>query len=244
LAKTCNHCRSCALRDDTRCRGRPSCPPNLPRLGYDAADDVLGSDPAGHSADIATRRREYAALHAQLVRLLSPLSVQDLIAIEKFIIDAWRLRRAFRFELSATENPDAGMSSPGMPNLLRYMNSANRQFDQSYARIKEICERKRASAAAQLAVAAARVIGGNQQTLDSSWFTGQPENWPTSASADAGDGSAGTAHAQQAAHSAAPAQAAQPGGCSCGPDDGRARGAGKQQPRRRLARFGAGAGRI
>jgi hypothetical protein len=106
---------------------------------------------------------EYAALHTQLVRLLSPLSVEDLIAIDKFIVDAWRLRRAFRFEVSATEKPDADMLSPGMPNLLRYLNSANRQFAESYARIKEICERKQTSAGAQLA-AAVRDFGVDQLT--------------------------------------------------------------------------------
>jgi hypothetical protein len=105
----------------------------------------------------------YAALHAQLVRLLSPLSVEDLIAIDKFIVDAWRLRRAFRFELSETEKPDNGMVSPGMSNILRYSNSANRQFAESYARIKEICKRKQASTAAQLAAAAARDLDGEQE---------------------------------------------------------------------------------
>jgi hypothetical protein len=106
----------------------------------------------------------YATLHAQLVELLGPPSILDLITINQFIVDLWRLHRAFRFELSETEKPGNGMLSPGMHNLLRYSNSANRQFAESYARIMEICERKQTSAAAQLAAAAACDLDGRQQT--------------------------------------------------------------------------------
>ena len=105
---------------------------------------------------------EYASLHAELTRMLSPLTVADSVAIDKFIADAWRLRRAYRFELSATEKTDAGMLCPGMPNLLRYLNSANRQFADSYARIKEICKEKNVLAAAQLASAASRDLDGDR----------------------------------------------------------------------------------
>ena len=106
----------------------------------------------------------YAALHAQVVKLLSPLSILDLITINKFIADLWRLHRAFRFELSETEKPGNGMLSPGMHNLLRYSNSANRQFAESYARILELSQRKQTVAAAQLAAAAASDLDGGQQT--------------------------------------------------------------------------------
>lgn len=111
---------------------------------------------------------DYVALRAELVRLLSPVSPLDLLAIEKFTIDAWRVRRAFRYELSATEQPDAGMSAPGMPTLLRYLQLANRQFDASYARILEMCERKKIPAAAQLAVMVACNLGDEQQAASHS----------------------------------------------------------------------------
>ena len=182
---------------------------------------------------------EYAALHAALVKALSPCSIAEFIVIEKFIADAWRLRRAFRFELSATEKPDAGMSSAGMPNLLRYMNSANRQFDESYERIKEICAHKHTSAATHLAAAVAHARGGEELTpcestaadglpqtasvnvepLDSTPSTCNPENGlerqqPThgvlpATSADPGNGPGGTPEEAAPASAAVPARPAQ-----------------------------------
>jgi len=47
--------RSCVLRDDIGCKGRLSFPPNLRRLGYDAADGAVRGVPAGHNTDIASR---------------------------------------------------------------------------------------------------------------------------------------------------------------------------------------------
>lgn len=181
---------------------------------------------------------EYAALHAALVKALSPCSIAEFIVIEKFVTDTWRLRRTFRFELSATEKPDADMSSAGMPNLLRYMNSANRQFAESYERIKEICERKHASAATHQAAAAHALSGEeptpcestaadglpqtasvNPEPLDNTPSTCNPENGlerqkPThgvlpATSADPGNGTGGTPDEAVPAAAAVPARPAQ-----------------------------------
>ena len=186
---------------------------------------------------------EYAAMHAELIKSLGPgpLFVEDLIAADKLIGDAWRQRRAFRFELSESEKPDNGMLSPAMANLLRYSNLANRQLAESLARVEQIRQRKEA-AARKLAAAAVDDVRGDEQTtsdpaavdmvsqtlpvsaepLDTTPATSrradavegeQPQESTTpttmiSASADPGNPSEGTA--EEAAHCAAPAEAAQP----------------------------------
>jgi len=190
-----------------------------------------------HEGDHLPEYPQFVALHAELVKLLSPVSVLELIAIDKFVADLWRLHRAFRFELSETEKRDNGMLSPGIANVLRYLNSANRQFAESYARIMEICERKKTSAAAQLAAAATRDFGGDQLTpsqpaaadalpktaavnvesLDSAPIQCNPEDGgeseqptsPPSASAQPGDASHSTEEAAPSSEAAAAAQPAQ-----------------------------------
>lgn len=108
----------------------------------------------------------YAALHAELIKSLGPgpMSVEDRIAVDKAITDAWRLQRSFRFELSETEKPDNGMLSPAMANVLRYMNVANRQVAESWERIKKIREQRQAAAPARPAAAAAQDLVRDQQT--------------------------------------------------------------------------------
>jgi hypothetical protein len=174
----------------------------------------------------------YAALHAKLIKSLGPgpISVEDLIAVDKAITDAWRLQRSFRFELSETEKLDNGMLSPAMANVLRYVNLAARQFDKSHARIKEIREQKQASALAQPAAAAAQDLGSDQQTPSRPAAADAfPHTAPItvhsedalegeeprqsalpapSASSEPGNGAGDTPH--EAVHSAAAAKAAQP----------------------------------
>lgn len=88
---------------------------------------------------------DFAAMHAQLVKELRPSTIDEAVSIDKYVTDAWRLARAFRFELSATEKAN-GFLSPAMANILRYMSTAERQYQASSARIQEIRERKQAAA--------------------------------------------------------------------------------------------------
>ena len=165
-----------------------------------------------------------------------PISVEDLIAVDKAITDAWRLQRSFRFELSETEKLDNGMLSPAMANVLRYVNLAARQFDKSHARIKEIREQKQASALAQPAAAAAQDLGSDQQTPSHPAAADAfPHTAPItvhsedalegeeprqsalpapSASSDPGNGSGDTP--EEAVHAGAAAEAAELGPCHAG----------------------------
>jgi hypothetical protein len=151
---------------------------------------------------------DYSALHAELVHELRPSSPEEFIAIDIHAACVWRLRRAYRFELSLTERPDAGMSSAGMPNFLRYMTLANRQYAESHLRIEEMRKRKRVSPAAPLVVAGGRDLGKLQHTpsVPAATATSSPT---AHASANAGNSSVDTF--EQATHSAAAAQVAQPG---------------------------------
>jgi len=105
---------------------------------------------------------ECVALLTELVESLGPgpLLVEDRLIIDKYICDAWRLRRAFRRELSETEKPD-GMLSPEMVNVLRYTAVAQRAFEKSYAQIKEI--RKNRGVNVSRAAAAAIDADGNEE---------------------------------------------------------------------------------
>jgi hypothetical protein len=109
---------------------------------------------------------QFARMRSELLQdlaSLGPLSVEDYVAVDKFVADAWRLVRAYRFELCETEKLDNGMLSPAMATLLRYITLANRQLAESFARVQEIRQRKEA-AAAKLAAAATRDGRADEQT--------------------------------------------------------------------------------
>jgi hypothetical protein len=93
----------------------------------------------------------YVDLLHCLADALHPLSILEMTAVEMFVIVLWRTRRGLRFDLSITEKgDDHGMSAPGMPNLLRYLNSANRHYAECYDRVDEICRRKQVGDLADL----------------------------------------------------------------------------------------------
>ena len=105
---------------------------------------------------------EIAALHNVLVRFLEPLSLVELVIVDYFVVATMRLRRALRFELSVTEKAENGMMSDAMPSLLRYLSWSHRVFEKSLARILEICEKRKVSAAAQVSTAVDQFMAGEE----------------------------------------------------------------------------------
>ncbi len=86
---------------------------------------------------------EFVSMRDQLIEELArlgPLTLEDLVAIDKAIVDIWRWRRAFRHELLETEQAGA-MGRPSVPTVLRYIHLADRQLTASLARIAAIRER-------------------------------------------------------------------------------------------------------
>ncbi len=72
------------------------------------------------------------ALIAELENIAPP-TVGDVMIVDQLIAAVWRLRRAFRYELSETEKDDP-MAQRGLPNLLRYLALANGEFSALYDR--------------------------------------------------------------------------------------------------------------
>jgi len=155
---------------------------------------------------------ECVALLTELVESLGPgpLLVEDRLIIDKYICDAWRLRRALRRELSETEKPD-GMLSPGMVNVLRYTAVAQRAFEKSYAQIKEI--RKNRGVNVSRAAAAAIDADGNEEPAPepraavSNTSTASVEGFATTQTSGHPDREAKPEESSQAPLSAAPTPA-------------------------------------
>jgi len=84
---------------------------------------------------------DYETLLKELLEELSPSCLEDQLMIEKHVMDVWRLRRAFRFELNTSEVKYDGMGSPLMPDLVRYCAMVHRQWSESHQRLCEIRER-------------------------------------------------------------------------------------------------------
>jgi hypothetical protein len=81
---------------------------------------------------------DYQQLLQELLEELQPTRVEDRLAIEKQVMDAWRLRRSFKFELTVTEKQYDGMASICMPNVLRYSALVHRQWAESHRQVCEI----------------------------------------------------------------------------------------------------------
>jgi hypothetical protein len=88
-----------------------------------------------------TEYTDYEQLLQEIMEELKPTRVEDRLAIEKQVMDTWRLRRSFKFELTATEKEHDGMASICMPNVLRYSVMAHRQWTESHQQLCEIRER-------------------------------------------------------------------------------------------------------